>query len=128
MRRYHQEIGATGAGIVAIGTGDAMYAKDFIRERKIGFLVLLDEDAAAARASEVKRGTKAQLIGPKQLAKGARNFFVGERQGKHGKRISQLGATFVIGPGGTVLFEHRAETADEHAPVSAVLDVLRGAR
>jgi peroxiredoxin len=124
LRDHHDEIRARGADVVAIGTGNPMYAKDFIEQFSIPFLVLIDADAAAARAASVKRGSKRDLIGPGAILRGAARFFKGGRQGKPGARISQLGATFVIAPGGRILFEHLAATSDDNAPVEDAIAAL----
>jgi len=48
----------------------------------------------------------------------------GFRVKKSGRRVNQLGATFVLGPGPTVRYAHvDAHTAD-HAPVAEVLAAL----
>lgn len=122
MRRHHDQITAAGAQVVAIGTGNADYAKAFISENEIRYTVLIDEHAEAARTASIKRGKMSDLIGPKQILGGTKAFFKGHRQKTRGKRVDQLGATFVIAPGGKVLYEHRAEGAEEHAPLDEVLE------
>ena len=49
---------------------------------------------------------------------------------KAGKRVTQLGATFVIapgvlGPGPTVEYEHLDADSTDHAPIDSVIEVLR---
>lgn len=107
--------------MVAIGTGNADYAKAFIADNDIPYPVLVDDDAQAANIAAVKRGGRGDLIGPKQIIGGAKAFFKGHRQKSRGKRVTQLGATFVVEPGGTLRYEHRAEGAEEHAPLDEVL-------
>lgn len=124
MRAHIEQIRSRGADVVAIGTGNPAYAKDVIEKLDLNFLVLIDADAAAARAAAVRRGTKRQLIGPAALSRGIRNFLVGGRQGKPGARISQLGATFVIAPGGEVRFEHYADASSDNPPIGDVLAAL----
>ena len=43
---------------------------------------------------------------------------------KSGKRVNQLGATFVLGPGPRVLYSHVDEHTADHAPLSEVLAFL----
>jgi len=124
LRSHIDEIRSRGADVVAIGTGNPMYAKDFIQQFDINFLVLIDADAAAARAASIKRATRAQLLSPASLMRGVSRFVMGGRQGKSGARISQLGATFVIAPGGKLLFEHLAEATSDNAPMHDVLAAL----
>jgi peroxiredoxin len=121
LRRHYDEIQAAGAQVVALGTGNADYANAFIEEQKIPFPVLIDAEAEAAKIASVKRGKRGDLIGPKQLIGGTKAFFKGHRQKFVGDRRAQLGATFVIAPGGKLLYEHRAEGAEEHAPLKEVL-------
>ena len=54
MRDAEPEIAARGAAIIAVGTGDTRYAAAFVRDEHIPFLVLVDDDAAAARAASVR--------------------------------------------------------------------------
>lgn len=124
MRSHIDEIRSRGADVVAIGTGNPMYAKDFIQKFDINYLVLIDADASAARAAAVKRGSKRQLIGPGALMRGISGFIGGGRQGKPGARISQLGATFVIAPGGKILYEHLADASSDNPPMEDVLAAL----
>jgi hypothetical protein len=49
----------------------------------------------------------------------------GKRQHKIGKRPKQLGATFVIGPGDTVRYEHIDKDVSDHAPEEEILEALR---
>ncbi|TMK16672.1 MAG: redoxin domain-containing protein, partial [Actinobacteria bacterium] len=106
MRRSYDEIKRHGAELVAIGTGDARYARAFTDDEDIPFPVLLDEDGEAARAASVKRGSVLDLVGPRTVAGAAKAVAAGHRQHKTGKRGSQLGATFVLGPGDVVRYEH----------------------
>ena len=48
----------------------------------------------------------------------------GHRIHKSGKRVTQLGATFVIGPGGQVRYEHVDANSADHAPVDDVVAAL----
>jgi hypothetical protein len=124
LRSHLAEIRAKGADVVAIGTGNAAYAQDFINQFGIEFLVLVDDTAEAANAAALKRGSKMDLIGPSALLRGSARFLKGGRQGRPGKRISQLGATFVIAPGNKILFEHLAATSADNADISEVIKVL----
>ena len=114
-----------GARLVAIGTGDARYAKAFIADEKIDFLVLLDEDADAAEAASVRTGGWMQLAGPRTAAGVAKAAAAGKRQHRTGKRGRQLGATFVIGPGDIVRYEHLDRDVSDHAPIEDVLGAIQ---
>ena len=113
-----------GARLVAIGTGDRRYAQAFIDDEEIGFLVLLDEDGTAADVAEVKSGGWMQLAGPATMPGALKAAAAGHRQHKTGRRPRQLGATFVLGPGDVVRYEHLDGDVSDHAPVEEILDAL----
>ena len=48
----------------------------------------------------------------------------GHRIHKAGKRVTQLGATFVVGPGNQVRYEHHDAFSSDHAPLDDVLAAL----
>ena len=124
MRRSEDEITKRGARLIAIGTGDARYAKAFIADEDIDFPVLLDEDGDAASVASVKRGGPLALMGPRTAAGVAKAVAAGKRQHKTGKRGTQLGATFVLGPGERVRYEHLDQDVSDHAPIEDVLAAL----
>ncbi|MHB8466164.1 MAG: AhpC/TSA family protein [Acidimicrobiales bacterium] len=125
LRDAYPQISEAGAEVVAIGTGDARYAKAFVADVQAPYYVLVDDDAAAASAAAVKKVNFATLLFDPRSLKGARRAHRdGFRVTKSGKRVNQLGATFVIGPGSQVRYAHvDAHTAD-HAPLSEVLAAL----
>jgi len=124
LRRSEDEITKRGARLVAIGTGDARYARAFIDDEDIDFPVLLDEEGEAAAAASVKRGKLMDLVGPRTAAGVAKAVAAGKRQHKIGKRGNQLGATFVLGPGDRVRYEHLDGDVSDHAPIEEVLAAL----
>ena len=125
MRDRYREITDLGAEVVAIGTGDPAHARGFVRDERIPYPVLLDDAAAAAGAAAVQRVWFHQLFHPASFPGARRAWRAGHRIGKPGPRTNQLGATFVLGPGPVLRYEHRdAHTAD-HAPVDAILAALR---
>jgi peroxiredoxin len=125
LRGAYDEIKTAGADVVAIGTGDQVYAKAFVTDEQIPFPVLVDDDGAAARAAAVQKVNFATLLFDPRSMKGAlRARREGFRVKKSGKRVNQLGATFVVGPGPQVRYAHiDAHTAD-HAPLKDVLAAL----
>ena len=122
MRDHYDEISGAGAEIVAVGTGDERYAKAFVAELDVPFPVLVDDAGDAARAASVKRVNFAALIFDPRSVRGALQARRdGYRVKKSGKRVNQLGATFVLGPGSHVHYAHvDAHTAD-HASLADVL-------
>ncbi|MGH2794960.1 MAG: peroxiredoxin-like family protein [Actinomycetota bacterium] len=127
LRRHQGEFKEKGAEIVAVGTGDARYARAFIDDEEIGFPVLLDEEGDAAEIAELPNGGWFQLAGPRTAAGVLKATAAGKRQHKIGKRPKQLGATFVIGPGDVVHYEHVDNDVSDHAPFEEILAALEGA-
>ncbi len=126
MRGVYSDITAAGSDVVAIGTGNAMYANAFIADEKIPYTVLIDGDGTAAKAASVKGGLGVllKLATPSVLKAGKRARAAGHKQGKTGDRPMQLGATFVVKPGNTVVYEHLDDDVGDHAPLADVLAAL----
>jgi len=141
LRDRYAEIQALDAEVVVIGTGDLSYARAFARDERIPFPVLVDDDGLAARAARVERVGISRLFALGSLPATARALRAGYRIGRPGKRVNQLGATFVVasegrlrersepraegGPGARVIFSHHDAHPADHAPMSAILDALR---
>ena len=124
MRGRYDEIRARGAEVVAIGTGDVGHARDFVEAEEIPFPVLVDDAAEAARAARVRRVGVLQLFDPASYAGARRAWGSGHRLGVPGRRTNQLGATFVVGAGPVVKYQHYdAHTAD-HAPLDEIFAAL----
>ena len=126
MRERYDEITGLGADIVAIGTGDRRYAEAFVREEHIPFLVLVDDDAEAAQAASLQTLNWFQLLHPRTWKATRETSKRGYHVHKSGKRVRQIGATFVIGPGDRVRYEHLDADSTDHASIDEVLAVLRG--
>ncbi len=125
MRDRYDEIRELGAEVIAIGTGDAAYACAFVEDGDIPYPVLVDDTGAAARAASITRVNFLKLFHPGSYAASLRAMQKGHFVGKPGKRVNQLGATFVVGPGTALHYEYRdAHTAD-HAPLDEVVAALR---
>ena len=125
MREHYGEITKRGADIVAIGTGDERYAGTFVREEAIPFRVLVDDDARAARAASVRSVGWIELLHFRTWHATVEALRRGHRIHKPGARGNQLGATFVLGPGDRILYEHMDRDSTDHAPVAEILAVLR---
>ena len=129
MRSRYDEITEAGAEVVAIGTGDQRYAQAFVTEEAVPFPVLVDDDGAAARAASIKKVNPFTLVLDPRAAVGALQAWrEGHRVRKSGKRVNQLGATFVVGPGSRVHYEHLDEHTADHAPLDQVLAAVADAR
>lgn len=125
LRDEYDTITANGADVIAVGTGNPMYAKAFVADEQIPFTVLIDEDGEAAKAAAVKGGAGAmlKLIAPGVLRAGARARKAGHKQGKTGARPTQLGATFVV-KDNAIVYSHVDDDVGDHAPMADVLAAL----
>lgn len=121
------EVRARGADIVAIGTGNARYARAFVEDESIPYRVLVDDDASAARAAAVRSTSFLRMFHPRTWAATREAWRRGFRIHRAGPRVTQLGATFVIGPGPRLLYEHIDADSTDHAPLEAVLAALPAA-
>ncbi|MGH9102193.1 MAG: AhpC/TSA family protein [Acidimicrobiales bacterium] len=124
LRSRYQEVQALGAEVVAIGTGDAAYARVFVTDEHIPFPVLVDDEGDAARAASLRRAKILELAGPRTWAPSLAAWRSGNRQHRTGRRSLQLGATFVIGPGPRLRYEHLDADVGDHGSVDEILDVL----
>ena len=125
MRGIYPEITEKGAEVVVIGTGDQKYARAFVADEHIPFPVLVDDEAEAARAASIKKVNFAKLLFDPRSFKGARQAHRdGYRVHKSGKRVNQLGATFVLGPNAKIRYEHIDVHTADHAPLDDVVAAL----
>jgi peroxiredoxin len=125
LRERHNEITSLGADIVAIGTGDRRYAEAFVRDERIPFVVLVDDDAVAANAASLRTLNWFQLLHPRTWKATRETSKRGHHVHKSGKRVRQIGATFVIGAGDRVRYEHFDTDSTDHAPIDEVVAALR---
>jgi len=128
LRARYPEIQELGAEVVAVGTGDARYAQAFLADESIPFPVLVDDDGRAAEAASVRSSSFIGMFHPRTWAATRETWQRGHRVHRAGKRVTQLGATFVIapGPGGgaRLLYEHLDRDSTDHAPLAEVLAAL----
>jgi peroxiredoxin len=126
LRDGYPEVQGAGAEIVAIGTGNAGLARGFVDDYRIPYPVLIDSEAQAARIASIERIALWRMFDPASYAGTVRAWRAGHRIGTAGRRVDQLGSTFVIGPGPVLLYEHRDAHSADHAPLPEVLAALRG--
>jgi peroxiredoxin len=124
LRDSYDDITAKGAKVVAIGTGNPMFARAFVDEMSIPFTVLIDTDGKAAQAASLRSMKPWDLFNPKLWKRSLEAKRNGFNQTKPGKRPMQLGAQFVVSKGGTVAFSHLEHDPSDHAPVNALLAAL----
>ena len=121
LRDRYDDLQAQGVDLVAVGTGDQRYAGAFVRDEKIPYLVLVDDDAKAARAASVKTASWYRLLHPGTWRATVATYRRGHRIHSPGKRVTQLGATFVLGPGDEVRYSHVDADSTDHAAIPDVL-------
>jgi peroxiredoxin len=126
LRDAYDDIRVSGAELVAVGTGNQRYATAFVEEENIPFPVLVDDDASAARAASVNKGSLRNILTPSTYRDSIGTLRRGHRIHKSGRRVTQLGATFVVGPGEHVRYSHIDGLTTDHAPIDEVLATLRG--
>ena len=125
MRGRYEEITGRGAEVVAVGTGSVRHAAAFVADEHVPFPVLVDDDAKAARAASVRRIGFFRLLTDRRSRPGTKRArAAGHRIHKAGRRVTQLGATFVIGPGDEVRYEYLDDHSADHAPLGDVLGAL----
>ena len=87
--------------------------------------MLVDDHSHAAHAAQVKRVNFRVLLFDKRSRAGAKSArAAGHRIHWPGKRTNQLGATFVLAPGNTVVFEHIDDHTADHAPLDDVIAAI----
>jgi peroxiredoxin len=124
LRDAYPEVQRVGAEVVAIGTGPSM-ARAFVEDYRIPYPVLIDADARAARAATIGRMSFLGMFTPASYPGTIRAWRAGHRIGASGKRVTQLAASFVVGPGPTLHYEHRNKHGADHPPLDDVLAALR---
>jgi peroxiredoxin len=127
LREHYDEITALDADVVAIGTGDRRYAEAFVSDERIPFLVLVDDDGTAAQAASLRTLNWFQLLHPRTWKATRETSKRGYHVHKSGKRVRQIGATFVIGAGDKVRYEHVDRDSTDHAPFDEIVAALREA-
>jgi peroxiredoxin len=125
LRERYEEIRGAGGDVVAIGTGDVRYAEAFVRDADIPYPVLVDDDGEAATAASVRTVDWFTLLHPRTWKATRATSKRGYHVARAGKRVRQLGSTFVIAPGDVLRYEYRDRDSTDHAPVDDVIAALR---
>jgi AhpC/TSA antioxidant enzyme len=106
-----------------VGMGSAAHARSFKDETGVEFPLLLSPDKRAYEAMDLKRGSNRDVFDPRAAGSTLRRLrhlpLRAPEQDWH-----QLGGTFVIAPGGEVVFAHRAEHPADEPDVDAVVRAL----
>ena len=106
-----------------VGMGTPAHAQAFKEETGVDLPVLLSPDKKAYEAMDLKRGSNRDVFSPGALGSTLRRMrhlpLRPPEQDWH-----QLGGTFVIAPGGEVVFAHRGEHPGDEPDVEAVATAL----
>ncbi len=124
MREHEQAFRKRGARLVAIGLGDAAYARHFREDTGITFPLLVDEKREAYRAVELRNASLLHLLRKDNFIARKRATTGGHRQHKLGKDPLQLGGSFVFSPGNVDRFAHISETFGDNASPADLLAAL----
>jgi len=124
LRDAYKAVQDAGAEVVTVGTGNPEFARSFVADYRIPYPVLIDADARAAKIAAIPRVPFWRLFHPASYSGTRRAWRAGHRIGASGKRVDQLGATFVIGPGPALLYEHRDAHSADHAPLAQLIASL----
>lgn len=108
--------------MVVIGMGATETARRFKAGYSLPFTVLVDKKKESYRLLGLKRGSIAEVMGPRVWAKGAMSLL------KHGQGVAkedplQLGGVAIVKDGEPV-FIYRSRTSSDNAPVDALLEAL----
>lgn len=114
-----------GAALVAIGSGSTGGARNFADEVGFAGEMYVNRDLAAYRAFGLERSLW-KTLGPASMIRGIRAMMDGFRQRRTDGDLWQQGGVFVLGPGETLLFQHRNAFAGDHADLEAVLAAALG--
>jgi peroxiredoxin len=127
LNEHLDELEQAGGSVAAVGLGRPEHAADFRRLSGIGFPLLVSEDTSVHERMGLGRGNWLRVLGPQNTPGALRAALKGHRTKRTGADMSQLGGTFVIDPGGRVVFAHRARKASDEAAVPEIVAALREA-
>jgi hypothetical protein len=125
LREHETEFKALGAGLAAIGMGDANYASLFREETGIDFPLLIDENRLAYKAAELKSGNMLHLLRSDNATARKRARAAGHHQHRTGQNPFQLGGSFIFAPGDRDIYTHVSKTFGDNAPIDGLLAALR---
>ena len=118
-----------------VGMGTPAHARAFKEQTGVRFPVLLSPDLRAYEAMDLPRGNIRQIFGlaAQRVARRRAKGLGLDHQATGGNRPKarpeqdwhQLGGTFVIAPGGEVVFAHRAGHPGDEPDVEAVAAALQ---
>ena len=124
MRAFEEEFRKKGAGLAAVGLGDASYAGFFREKSGIQFPLLIDEKREAYKALGLRHASLLHLLRRDNMQARRRAQAAGHKQHRLGKDPLQLGGSFVFAPGNRDLFVHVSETFGDNAAPKDLLAAI----
>ncbi len=136
LHRARHEFEACGVGVAVIGQGTPAQAAEFRRVQGVDIPLLVDPGRASYERAGAKVATLAELIGPRQVARGLMATIrsrlaqgsIAVHQGRIMGHAAQLGGVLVIAPDGSVRYSHLSEDASDNPPTREVLAAARAIR
>jgi hypothetical protein len=124
LRDHEQDFRKKGAKLVAVGLGDANYARQFREDTKIAFPLLVDEKREAYKAIGLRHASLLHLVRKDNAIARKRAKAGGHRQHRLGKDPFQLGGSFVFGRGNQDRFTHVSDTFGDNASPADMLAAI----
>lgn len=118
-----EEIESRGAQLIAIGNGNAQWARAFIESENIDFPVFVDPSRQSYDAFGMKRGTS-EVMTLKSLRHAARAMSRGFRQSATRGDPVQIGGVVVFDASGEMIYTHLEEEAGDLADLDEVIAAL----
>ncbi len=123
MREAYPEIVATGATVLAIGTG-AGFQADHLMAQGLPFECVLDPDANFYTAVGIGRVGPTEWFRPSVLRRYVRAFQRGGRQGRVTGDWRRLSGVAIVDRDRTLRYLHRATNVGDYPTVAEVLRAL----
>ena len=123
MREAYPDIVATGADVLAIGTG-AAYQAEHLMNQGMPFECSVDPAANFYRAVGIGRVGPTEWLRPSVISRYVRAFQRGGRQGHVTGDWRRLSGVAIVDRDRTLRYLHRATNVGDYPPVADVLGAL----
>lgn len=127
LHAHHREFAAAGVRVVAIGTGGRRYAREFVVDQGLEFLLLVDRELVSHAVVGARSGSPLGLLRPQVVRAGLRARAEGHRQGRTGAHPFVFGATHLFARGGRPRFAWLDADYRDHPPIDQLLAQARDA-
>lgn len=123
LGRRIREIEAAGAQLIAIGNGNAHWAKSFIEDEKVEFPVYVDPGRLTYEHFGMRRSLT-RVFGPRSIRHGMRAMKGGHFQTQTRGDAFQNGGVIVLDAAGNIVYEHIEAEAGDLADLDEVIAAL----